>query len=836
MKLTPMMQQYRKTKEEYPDCLLMFRVGDFYELFFDDAIVAAKELNITLTSRDKKEGSTGTPMAGVPHHALDTYLSKLVKAGFKVAICDQIEDPQLAKGLVKRAVVRVVTPGTIIEDNLLEPSENNWLLALINQDNQWGLAFTDISTGEFYTSQFSGSVEQVASIIASLNPKEIIANKAAYSLYRQTALLIESAFHEDIDKLKESKAFLKTNPLATEAVVYILTYLRDRHLPGYPETLEWYNPAKFMYLDALSQRNLEILNPLGDKSTGPSLLKVIDKTSTAMGGRKLKSILTSPLADAREIAKRLDSVQFFFDNYLLRNKCREQLREIYDLERIVSKVNYSSANARDLLALSRSLQLMPGLTDLIKAMPEKERDLGNYSELCIMLEGALNPEPPISIREGNLIRPGYSTELDEIRQIASSGSDWLRNYEQNLRDSTGIRSLKIGFNKVFGYYIEITRTHLSLVPDWFNRKQTLVNCERFDTRDLKEWEEKVLYAQERTINLEYRLFSILREEVAKWGPQIQNTARTIAELDCWLSLAEVAAENNYCRPIVDNSSVLIIRDGRHPVVEQFGEIPFVPNDCQLAADSRQIMIITGPNMAGKSTYMRQVALIALMAQVGSFVPASFARIGILDAIFTRIGASDDLASGKSTFMVEMSELARILDKATNRSLILLDEVGRGTGTADGISIARATVEHLHNQPSIAAKTLFATHYHQLTALAEVLSRVFNCSVQVSERAGEVVFLHKIVEGGSDRSYGIHVAKLAGLPQELVARASAYLEAEPCQTIREETAASKTDASQPLRTIATILRAINLDELSPRQAWLELDKLKQLASEVEEIED
>lgn len=828
MKLTPMMQQYRQTKEQHPDCLLMFRVGDFFELFFEDAVTAARELNITLTSRDKKEGEEGTPMAGVPHHALEAYLGKLVKKGYNVAICDQVEDPRLAEGLVKRAVVRVVTPGTLIEDNLLEPTENNWLLALVQEKGEWGLAFTDISTGQFQCSQFSGSAEQVESIITSLNPREIISDQALEG----SGLSLAALQAPGPPGQEEEPDFLTASPLAARAVSVIRAYLDNRQIlpPELLCGLTWYDPDHFLYLDATSQRNLEVLSSLS--GSGPTLFKVVDKTITAMGGRMLKNILVAPLADRAAIEKRLDEVQFFFDNYLVRKKSREVLRDIYDLERIVAKIKYKSANARDLLALSRSLSRVPTVAALVADRPGAE-DLGDYARLSALIEGAIQPEPPVALREGNLIRTGFSPELDEIRQLAASGSSWIRRYEGSLREKTGIKSLKIGYNKIFGYYIEVTRPHLDLVPPWFSRKQTLVNCERFETPELKEWEGKILSANERKISLEYELFCSLRDEVEGWGPQIQNTARALAALDCWQGLAEVAAENSYCRPFIDESSVLAISEGRHPVVERFGHTGFVANDCFLDTESRQVMILTGPNMAGKSTYMRQVALIALLAQVGSFVPAASARIGVLDAIYTRIGASDDLASGRSTFMVEMAELARILARATPKSLILLDEVGRGTGTADGISIARATLEYLHNKPDLAAKTLFATHYHQLTALAAQLPRVFNCSVQVSEKEGEVAFLHKITAGGSDRSYGIHVAKLAGLPQDLVSQAESYIEQEeaPLPGPRAEIAATREEGR--LAGIGKLIRELSLDEISPRQAWEELDRLQRLAREAEQ---
>lgn len=839
MKLTPMMQQYTETKAQYPDCLLMFRVGDFFELFFEDAVTAARELNIALTSRDKKEGEEGTPMAGVPHHALEAYLGRLVKRGYKVAICDQVEDPQLAKGLVKRDVVRVVTPGTIIEDNLLDPTMNNWLLAIVRIDSEWGLAFTDISTAQFQCSQFIGSREQVESVVASLNPTEIIVRDKTDAVGVPAALSIVEAVKPGLvfELYPDLPAdhFFHSNTLAARAAGMILMYLQEKHKvrPIHVEEISWHDPRLFLYLDATTQRNLEILAPLDGSANGPSLLKVLDKTVTAMGGRKMKNLLITPLADRAAITQRQECVDFFVKSYVLRKKVRELLRDIYDLERIVTKLSYKSANARDMLALGNSLRLVPQLGELTAGLPTGQaQQLGSYSMICDLIQRAIHPDPPASLRDGNIIREGYSGELDEIRSLAASGATWLRDYEIELRNTTGIKSLKIGFNKVFGYYIEVTRAHFSLVPTWFIRKQTLVNCERFETSKLKEWENKILSANDRKQNMEYQLFCDLRDQVSSWIPKIQLTARAISALDCWQAMAETAAENNYCRPIIEESTVLEISDGRHPVVEQFGTIEFVPNDCTLDTDSRQIMIITGPNMAGKSTFMRQVALIALLAHTGSFVPARYARIGVLDAIFTRIGASDDLASGRSTFMVEMAELARILNRATPRSLILLDEIGRGTGTADGISIARATLEYLHDNTTVAAKTLFATHYHQLTTLSEHLPRVFNCSVQVAEKEGEVTFLHKIILGGSDRSYGIHVAKLAGLPDGLVRAADYYVqEHNPvyCQPGQRETAAAL-EPNPGAEEIVRCLKEVDLDEISPRLAWATLEKLKRLAEQ------
>lgn len=837
MKLTPMMQQYRDTKEQYSDCLLMFRVGDFFELFYEDAVTAARELNIALTSRDKKEGEEGTPMAGVPHHALEAYLGRLIKKGYKVAICDQVEDPQLAKGLVRREVVRVVTPGTIIEDNLLEPSLNNWLMAVVEGEGTWGLAFIDISTAQFSCSQIQGSAEQVEAIISSLNPTEILTLgkiKAGVANTQVTIVKEEGAitkFYPDLPR----DHFLSAYPLAARAAAMVLAYLEDRHrlphidIPG----ISWYDSGSFLFLDATSQRNLEILAPLDADSNGPSLLKVLDKTLTAMGGRMLKSMLIAPLSDLHLINQHLDCVEYFLKNYILRRKARELLRDIYDLERINSKVSYQNVNARDLLALSKSLGQVPALRELVQDMPSDTfRRLGNFEEVCSLIERGIHADPPVSLRDGNIIRPGFSLGLDEVRKLAASGNSWIRDYESALKEKTRIKSLKIGFNKVFGYYIEVTKSNLDQVPDWFIRKQTLVNCERFETRELKEWEDKILSAQERSQNMEYQLFCQIRDEVSRWVQQIQTTARAIASLDCWLALAEVAEHNNYCRPVMEDSNVLEICAGRHPVVEQFGTMEFVANDCLMDTETRQIMIITGPNMAGKSTFMRQVALIALLAHAGSFIPAESAKIGLLDAIYTRIGASDDLASGRSTFMVEMSELARILARATKRSLVLLDEIGRGTGTADGIGIARATLEYLHNSPNLAAKTLFATHYHQLTALSEQLPRLFNCSVQVSEKEGEVTFLHKIIPGGCDRSYGIHVAKLAGLPEQLVRAAEAYMLDQGADlsiyaACNEAASTRETDSAADEIFIA--LEGMELDEISPRKAWTILEQLISIAS-------
>ncbi|MTI94530.1 MAG: DNA mismatch repair protein MutS [Firmicutes bacterium] len=838
-KLSPMMQQYRDTKDKYPDCLLFFRVGDFFELFFDDAVQAAKELNIALTSRDGNK-EDGIPMAGVPHHAMENYLSRLVKRGYKIAICDQVEDPKAAKGLVRREVTRVITPGTIIEDNFLDPTRNNWLLALCREGRNWGVAYADISTGEFFCSELEAPREQIEAIISALAPGEILVPPELSRQFCGPFVTTAAEAGADPDFApKDNPVWL--HPLARRATTMILAYLGDKHRLSarHFNTLSWRDFNRYLYLDAVSQRNLELVSALSGDRSGPSLLKVLDATSTAMGGRLLRQMLITPLADAQGINERLDAVEVLTDNFLVRKKLQRLLADMYDLERIVTKVSYNTANARDLNALKTSLDALPGLSELLQDMElptllQAARDrLTGFETLSGLIGKALQPDPPLTIREGNIIRSGYSEELDALRALASDGSEWLKRYEQKLKEETTIKSLKLGFNKVFGYYIEVTRANLNAIPDFFIRKQTLVNAERFITPELKEWEEKIISAHERQHSLEYQLFCELREHVATFSARIQATSRAVATIDCFISLAEVAVSNNYCRPQVNSSDCLVITEGRHPVVEKFGEHQFVANDCTLDTGQSQILIITGPNMAGKSTYMRQVALIALMAHVGSFVPAEAARIGVLDGIFTRIGASDDLASGQSTFMVEMSELARILRRATANSLILLDEIGRGTGTTDGLSIARATIEYLHNTPGITAKTLFATHYHQLTALEE-LERVENCSVQVAESMGEVTFLHKIIAGGSDRSYGIHVAKLAGLPEQLIAAAGQYLETMIAEGSAEtpvvrETAATRAPLDPGVQEIIRQLSALDPDDISPRQAWEILAWLQQKAA-------
>ena len=831
-KLTPMMQQYRETKNRYPDCLLLFRVGDFYELFFEDAQLAARELSITLTSRDGNK-EEGIPMAGVPHHALDTYLARLVRKGFKVAICDQVEDPREAKGLVKRAITRIVTPGTIIEDNLLEAADNNWLAAVANREGQWGLAYCDISTGQFHSSQLS-SRERLDAALLALQPGEIIVEKGMSAGWG-TAILspVGSTDMSETDRFIPGDFTEHAAP--RQAVAMLIAYLRDKQQqPEHLSPLEWQQLDKFLYLDSVTQRNLELLSAL-DGSVSPSLLSVLNHTRTSMGGRRMKNLIVTPLTDIHSIENRLDAVEYLLDNYIIRKQAEELLRGFYDLERIVTRIGYGTANGRDMLALGASLNRIPQLQQVLADMPDSfSRHLDPCSQLCSTIEQAIHPNPPNGLREGNLIRPGWSNELDQLRQLAAGGSAWIRSYENDLRSKHSIKSLKVGYNKVFGYYIEVTKSNLELVPDYFVRKQTLVNCERFITPELKEWEDKILSANERMLALEYQLFSDIRTQANNWTRSIQGNARVIAMLDCFLSLAQVAEERNYCRPTLTTRGTLDIKNGRHPVVEVYGDEEFVPNDCLLDNQERQILIITGPNMAGKSTYMRQVALIALMAHMGSFVPADAASIGVLDGIYTRIGASDELAAGRSTFMVEMSELAGILANATSRSLILLDEIGRGTGTDDGISIARSTIEYLHQQKELAAKTLFATHYHQLIGLSETLERVKNVSVLVSEREGEVTFLHKIAEGGSDRSYGIHVARLAGLPEQLVAQAQRYLEEENNSL---PAATQLRDSQQHYSELKALLEELarqDPDGMSPRQAWQMLARLHSRASQVKEV--
>lgn len=826
--LTPLMQQYWQIKKDYPDTIVLFRMGDFYEMFDRDAEVASRVLQITLTSRRTHKEEKGVPMCGVPYHAVDSYLAKLVKNGFRVAICEQLEDPKFAKGLVKRDVIRVVTPGTVLDTRMLEAKENNFIAALTQKDGVIGMALLDVSTGEFRISEFRGSqkVQKLKDELERVEPKEILVPETG----EESLLLAELFDHPKKQEVKDKKQETLTHgfwhsaykfcitPYPSQVFLYenaelmlrehfktaslsgfgcqgllrgisaagaLLSYIQETqktsldHIRG----LRVFNVEDYMVLDAASQRNLELTRTILDHSRQGSLLGLLDCTMTAMGGRTLQAWLKHPLLDLKVIEQRLEAIAEFKDNLILRGDLRELLDGVYDLERLIGRLTLQAANARDLVALKLSIWKIPAIKNLLQSKvgvtgrSSLLRDLiqscDELSDIGELIDRAIVNEPPITLREGGLIKEGYNPELDELRKICREGKDWIAHLEQTERQRTQINSLKVRYNKVFGYFIEVTNPNLSMVPEDYITKQTLVNCVRFITPALKEYEAKVLGAEERIVELEYQIFQQVRESVSKEAERILKTARALAQLDVLSSLAEVAARYNYTRPQVNEGDKIEIIEGRHPVVEQLRkEEAFIPNDVYLDTEKNTLLILTGPNMAGKSTFLRQVALIVLMAQIGSFVPAKKATIGLVDRIFTRVGASDNLTGGESTFMVEMKETANILHNATRRSLIILDEIGRGTSTYDGLSIAWAVAEYIANK--IGAKTLFATHYHELTELASTLPCVQNYNVAVKEQNEEIIFLRKIVKGGTDRSYGIQVARLAGLPAEVLERAKEIL--------------------------------------------------------------
>ena len=795
-KLT-LMEQYRRIKSQYPDAILFYRVGDFYETFYEDAKIASRVLGIALTSRDKDDEGKPVPLAGVPHHALESYLYRMVRAGYKVAICEQVEDPKKAKGVVKREVVRIVTPGTIFEQEALEHKENNYLVALCDVDDLYGLAHVDLSTGEFHVTELEDE-DKLVSEITRLSPSEILIPEGFEDglLERvkvETAPVINPLprWQFDVDTAREEllshfdvislEGFgCEGKSAAISAAGALIQYLRETQKQQLKHilSLRTYSLEEFMILDAETQRNLELIRSIRDGSTRGTLIEILDETVTPMGGRKLRQMILRPLLQVNKINARLDAVEELFENLILRDELRELLSQMKDIERLIAKVGLGSANARDLLALRDSLKLVPQikgkLRDCSSSLLQTIRDqLGDVSGVVDLIEEAIHENPPVTIREGGIIKDGYNQELDELRAIVKDVKGWIAGLQRKERERTGISSLRIGYNKVFGYYIEVTKPNLHLVPEDYIRKQTLVNAERFITPDLKEQEAKILNAQDRINDLEYELFCEVRGRVAEMTEVIQGIAAATAMLDVLGNFAHIAAKNNYTRPQVDDGEEVIIRDGRHPVVERlFTREGFVPNDTYLNCSDRRMCIITGPNMSGKSTFLRQTALICLMAQIGSFVPASAAKIGVVDRIFTRVGASDSLVTGQSTFLVEMNETANILNNATRKSLIILDEIGRGTSTFDGISIAWAVAEHILQH--IGAKTLFATHYHELTELAGIYKNVKNYNVAVHDDGEKVVFLRKVVEGATDKSYGIHVAKLAGLPMEVIERANEIL--------------------------------------------------------------
>lgn len=794
--LTPMMAQYVKTKEEYKDCILFYRLGDFYEMFFDDALTASRELEITLTGKDCGLEERA-PMCGIPYHAVEGYLNKLVGKGYKVAICEQTEDPKASKGLVKREVVRIVTPGTNLNASALEEGKNQYLVCIVRFDDKFGLSAADISTGEYFVTELD-TEKKLMDEIFKFAPTEIISNQSLLlsslnldNMKQQIGSVVytlDDWYFEDDSCRKLLKEHFKVQNLdgfglgdydcGVIAAGALLQYLYEtqKNELGHMTTLQTYSIGKYMVLDSATRRNLELTETLREKQKRGSLLWVLDKTKTAMGARKLRTYIEQPLIDKEEIEKRYDAVGELKDNMILREEIREYLQPVYDLERLISRISYKTANPRDLLAFKTSLSMLPSIKYLLNTassswLTQINEEMDSLEDICQLVEDAIDEDAPITIREGGIIKNGFHEEIDELRRAKVEGKSWLAKLEAEEREKTGIKNMKIKFNKVFGYYLEVTKANLSMVPDYYIRKQTLTNAERYITPELKELEDKILGSEEKLISLETELFNTVRDTIAAEVIRIQSTAHAIARLDVAASLAAVAEQQNFVRPKVNEKGVIDIKGGRHPVVEKMLQNDlFVDNDTYLDNHKNRISIITGPNMAGKSTYMRQTALIVLMAQIGSFVPATSAKIGIVDRIFTRVGASDDLASGQSTFMVEMTEVANILRNATANSLLVLDEIGRGTSTFDGLSIAWAVVEHISNPKILGAKTLFATHYHELSELEGSIDGVNNYCIAVKERGDDIVFLRKIVRGGADRSYGIQVAKLAGVPDSVIERA------------------------------------------------------------------
>lgn len=796
MALTPMMQQYMETKEQYKDCILLYRLGDFYEMFFDDALIASKVLEITLTGKDCGQPERA-PMCGIPYHALDGYLTKLIDHGYKAAICEQVEDPKTAKGIVKREVIRIVTPGTNLSMQSLDESKNNYLMCLFYMDEQFGISVADISTGDYYMTEVD-SAKKVFDEINRYMPAEIIYNdyflmsglnleelgekmqfsvSALDSWYSDEALCVQK-IKDHFHVLSLDGLGLSDYSAGTIAAGMLLLYLYETQKNALPQMTRIipYKTERYMVLDTATRRNLELLETLREKQKRGSLLWVLDKTKTAMGARFLRSCIEQPFVQKEYIERRLESLEELNEDVITRDEIREYLNAIYDLERLMSKISYKSANPRDLIAFKNSLSMIPPIKYLLRNMhtPDMKEiydNLDNLEDISGLIANAIEDEPPISIKEGGIIKTGYHADVDKYRNAKTEGKQWLADMEQKERENTGIKNLKIKFNKVFGYYLEVTNSYKDLVPESWTRKQTMANAERYITPELKELEDMILGAEEKLFSLEYDLFAMIRDQIGAEVRRIQDTAKALAKIDVYTSLAFVAERNHYVRPSINTKGILSIKGGRHPVVEQM--IPndaFIPNDTYLDEKDHRVSIITGPNMAGKSTYMRQTALIVLMAQMGSFVPAQSADIGICDRIFTRVGASDDLASGQSTFMVEMNEVANILRNATKNSLLILDEIGRGTSTFDGLSIAWAVVEHISDRKILGAKTLFATHYHELTELEGRLSGVNNYCIAVKEQGDDIIFLRKIIQGGADRSYGIQVAKLAGIPSSVIERA------------------------------------------------------------------
>lgn len=838
--LSPMMQHYVKTKEENKDCIIFYRLGDFYEMFFDDAVTTSRELELTLTGKDC--GLTErAPMCGVPYHAAEVYINRLVAKGYKVAICEQMEDPKEAKGMVRREVIRVVTPGTNLNTQALDETKNNYIMAVVYLSNRFGIAIADVTTGDFMVTEVD-KIRTLLDEVYKFSPAEIICNEAFcmsgvdldeiknrlnISLYP-----LESWYFDDdlcVRTLKEhfhvgtlEGLGLKDYECATIGAGALLTYLLEtqKNSLEHMRAITPYITDRFMVIDSSSRRNLELTEALREKVKRGSLLWVLDKTKTAMGARMLRSFIEQPLIDEDAINRRLDALEEINSREMDREEIREYLNPIYDMERLIGRVSYQSANPRDMISFKSSISMIPYIKQLVKSFSTEEmqcvyEDMDDLRDLYTLLESAIVEEPPLAMKEGGIIKDGYNENVDHFREAKTKGKSWLAELEAQEREKTGIRNLKIKYNKVFGYYLEVTNSFKDMVPDYYTRKQTLTNAERYITPRLKELEDMILGAEDKLYALEYELFVEVRNTISREVERIQRTAKAVAKLDTYISLALVASRNNFVRPKINTKGIIDIKNGRHPVVEKM--IPndmFIPNDTYLDNNKNRVSVITGPNMAGKSTYMRQTALIVLMAQIGSFVPAEKANIGIVDRIFTRVGASDDLASGQSTFMVEMTEVANILRNATSRSLLILDEIGRGTSTFDGLSIAWAVIEYISNTKILGAKTLFATHYHELTELEGKLAGVNNYCIAVKERGDDIVFLRKIVKGGADKSYGIQVAKLAGVPDIVIERAKELVEELVSADI---TAAVKDIASENKKTKTK--PQVHLDEVDLEQISL-----------------
>lgn len=861
--LTPMMKQYFEIKNKCRDYIVFYRLGDFYEMFFEDAILASRELELTLTGRDCGQEERA-PMCGVPFHAYETYVGRLVRKGYKVAICEQVEDPKSAKGLVKREIVRMITPGTLIDASMLDENRNNFLGCAFGGASAYGVCFCDISTGEVYVTEIheDATHQELFSEFGRFVPREVLLGGNSISdselqefiskrLEGIFSPLPEEAFDSEQARERVCGQFRMDNleatglddlPAALCALGGLLAYLEETQNSSLANlnTLNVYEQGQYMELDLTARRNLELCETMRGKEKRGSLLWVIDQTKTAMGSRLIRQWLEKPLLNPIHIKKRQDAVRTLADDVLTRDALTEELRQVFDMERLIGRVVYGSANCRDLCALQAAMTHLPAIHAQTAQLPtallrELHSRIDPLTDVALLIESAIQPDPPLTVREGGFIRAGYSDEVDHLRDLASGGKGEILSIEQRERERTGIKNLKVGYNRVFGYYLEVSKSNLSLVPDEYIRKQTLANGERYITEELKKLESTVLGAQERLTTLEYELFCQLREKIAAQVHRIQRTAQALANLDVLSSLATLACENHYVCPEVDFSGRIEIKDGRHPVVEKMLEGGFfVPNDTSIDNKANRVAIITGPNMAGKSTYMRQVALITIMAQMGSFVPAASARIGIADRVFTRVGASDDLASGQSTFMVEMSEVADILKHATKNSLLILDEIGRGTSTYDGMSIARAVVEFVADKRKLGARALFATHYHELTALEDLMDGVRNYNIAVKKRGDDITFLRKIVPGGADDSFGIEVAKLAGVPNSVIKRAKSILaDLElhapkiEVRAIEEEDQTQITMADLGSNALADRLREMSIETMTPIEAMNALYELKKM---------